>query len=41
MLFDTQTEEIVGNNVYDLNGPPPPGTAVKFETYTAEFVGSG
>jgi len=41
MIFDTESQEIVGNNVYDLNGKPPAGTVVKFETYAAEFVGSG
>ena len=38
MLWDTEAQEIVGNNVYDLNAAPPSGTVVKFETYSAEFV---
>ncbi len=41
MLWDTFSSEIVGNDVYDLNEAPPTGAMVKFETYTAEFVGSG
>lgn len=40
MIWDTQSEEIVGNNVYDLNAPPPSGAVVRFETYSAEFVAS-
>jgi hypothetical protein len=38
MIWDVETSQIVGNNVYDLNEPPPTGAAVKFETYTAQFV---
>lgn len=41
MIWDTQTQEIVGNSVYDINSPPPPGSSVKFETYSAEYVGAG
>jgi hypothetical protein len=41
MIWDTQTEEIVGNNVYDINSPPPTGASVKFETFSAEYVGAG
>ncbi len=39
MIWDTQTQEIVGNSVYDINSPPPPGSSVKFETFSAEYVG--
>ena len=38
MLFDTQSESIIGNSVYDLNERPPEGEPVKFETYSASFV---
>lgn len=41
MIFDTQTEEIVGNNVYDVQSTPAPGGTAKFDTYTAEYVGGG
>jgi hypothetical protein len=41
MIFDTQTQEIVGNNVYDVQSTPPVGGTAKFDTYTAEYVGSG
>ncbi len=41
MIFDTETQEIVGNNVYDINSTPPRGASVTFETFTAEFVGGG
>ena len=38
MIFDTQSESIIGNSVYDLNERPPEGQAVHFETYSASFV---
>lgn len=41
MIFDTQTQEIVGNKVYDVGTEPPHETVARFETYTAEYVGSG
>jgi hypothetical protein len=41
MVWDTHSEQIVGNNVYDLNGSPPDGAQVKFETFSAEFVAAG
>jgi uncharacterized membrane protein YhiD involved in acid resistance len=41
MIFDTQSNEIVGNNVYDLKSPPKVGQTTKFDTYTAEYVGTG
>lgn len=41
MLWDTQSQEIVGGNVYDLNETPPSGTMLNFETYAAEYVGAG
>ena len=41
MVWDTRTEEIVGNDVYDLNDTPPSGAQVKFETYSAQFVAVG
>jgi type II secretory pathway pseudopilin PulG len=41
MIFDTQSNEIVGNNVYDLKSSPKVGQTTKFDTYTAEYVGTG
>lgn len=41
MLYDTQSNEIVGNNVYDVQTPPPVGSTAKFETRSAEYVGGG
>jgi hypothetical protein len=41
MIWDTQSETVVGNNVYDVQTPPPVGSTAKFETYSAEYVGSG
>ena len=38
MIFDTQSESIVGNIVYDLNERPPGGQPIRFETYSASFV---
>jgi hypothetical protein len=39
MIFDTQTNGIVGNQVYDLKSTPKVGSVQKFDTYSAEFVG--
>jgi hypothetical protein len=41
MIWDTETHEIVGNNVYDVSKTPSVGSTAKFDTYTAEYVGSG
>lgn len=41
MLFDTQTQQVVGNNVYDVKQAPKEGTVTKFDTISAEYVGSG
>jgi hypothetical protein len=41
VIFDTETQEVVGNNVYDVKSTPPVGGTAKFETYTAEYVGAG
>ena len=39
MIFDTQSESIIGSSVYDLNERPPVGQAVRFETYSASYFG--
>ena len=41
MIYDTQSQQVVGNNVYDVKQSPKEGTVSKFDTYTAEYVGSG
>ena len=41
MIWDTQTREVVGNEVYDVESTPAPGTTAKFDTYAAEYVGTG
>lgn len=41
MIFDTQSNELVGNNVYDLKSSPKVGQTTKFDTYSAEYVGTG
>jgi hypothetical protein len=41
MIWDTHAETLVGNNVYDLESPPPVGDTAQFETYSAEYVGPG
>lgn len=41
MIYDTQTESVVGNNVYDVKSTPSVGSTAKFETYSAEYVGNG
>lgn len=38
MIFDTQSESIIGNSVYDLNDRPPSGQDVRFETYSASYI---
>jgi hypothetical protein len=39
MIWDTQSEQIVGNNVYDVESAPPVGQTARFETVSAEYVG--
>ena len=41
MIWDTQSEQVVGNNVYDVKSTPEVGQTAKFETYSATYVGSG
>lgn len=41
MIWDTQAQEVVGNDVYDVQTPPPVGSTARFETYSAEYVGAG
>lgn len=41
MIWDTQSESIVGNNVYDVEKTPTVGQPARFETYSAQYVGTG
>ncbi len=41
MIWDTKSESIVGNTVYDVEKAPSVGSNAKFETYSAQYVGSG
>ena len=41
MIWDVQNEQIVGNNVYDVEKTPSVGQTAKFDTYQAEYVGTG
>jgi hypothetical protein len=41
MVFDTQIDRLVGNHVYDVDAEPKTGQVGKFETYSAEYVGTG
>ena len=40
MVFDTQSRQFVGSGCYVVASTPPAGTTARFETFTAEFVGS-
>ena len=40
MVFDTHSEQIVGNSVYDCKTTPARGATAKFDSYSAEYVGS-
>jgi hypothetical protein len=40
MLFDTYSQEVVGNKVYDIESEPGKGEEVRFETYSAIYVGA-
>jgi hypothetical protein len=41
MIWDTQSETLVGNNLYDVQNPPPVGAKTHFDTYSAEYIGAG
>ncbi len=41
MIYDTQTQQVVGNNVYDVKTAPQDGQVTKFDTVSAEYVGTG
>lgn len=41
MLWDTYSQQIVGNNVYDIEVAPQMLKTAKFETFAAQYVGTG
>jgi hypothetical protein len=41
MIYDTQTQKIVGNEVYDVKQTPKDGALSKFDSYSAEYAGTG
>ena len=41
MVWDTHTQQIANDNVYDVQKSPPVGQTAKFDRYSAEYVGSG
>jgi hypothetical protein len=41
MVWDTQSQQIAGGNVYDVKKSPQVGETAKFDKYSAEYVGSG
>ncbi len=41
MIFDTESQKVVGNDVYDLGKSPQVGSTAKIDTYSAEYVGTG
>ena len=40
MVWDTQSEQVVGNTVYDCKNTPQTGSTAKFDSYSAEYVGN-
>jgi len=40
MVYDTQNQKLVGNNVYDIQKSPSVGSTAKFDTYNATYLGS-
>jgi len=41
MIWDTQSEALVNNDVYDVQNVPTVGSTAKFDTYSAQYVGNG
>jgi hypothetical protein len=41
MVFDTVSKEFVGSGCYVVGGTPTLGEVDTFETYSAEYIGSG
>jgi hypothetical protein len=41
MVYDTQSQEIVGNNVYNVGKTPGVGSTNRYDTVSAQYVGTG
>ena len=41
MIWDTRSESLANNYVYDVSNPPPIGSTEKFDTYSVQYIGSG
>jgi len=41
MIWDTYSESLVGNNVYEVKTSPSLGQTLVFDTYSTEYVGDG
>ena len=41
MIWDTQTREVVGNEVYDVSSAPAKGQVAQWGSVTARYVGNG
>jgi len=40
MVWDTQTQQVVGTDCYAVIKLPAAGTTTRFDTYTAEYIGA-
>ncbi|HYZ73639.1 MAG TPA: hypothetical protein VE641_11215 [Chthoniobacterales bacterium] len=40
MIYDTESKQVVGNSVYDVKTAPKEGAVQKYDSYSAEYVGS-
>jgi hypothetical protein len=40
MIYDTQSQQIISNQVYDVKNPPKDGQVQKYDTYSAQYVGT-
>ena len=40
MIWDTQSQQVVGADCYAVVNLPTPGTLARFDTYTAQYLGS-
>ena len=40
MIWDTQSQKLVGDTVYDVKQTPQAGSTAKFDSYNAVYVGS-
>ncbi|MFY9986261.1 MAG: hypothetical protein WAM44_19895 [Chthoniobacterales bacterium] len=40
MIYDTESKQVIGNSVYDVKSAPKDGQVQKYDSYSAEYVGS-